>query len=460
MKLLYSALNLASNQALKIFNLLILSGFIFTHLAISAENLTAIESKAAAKTNDIVKMDRIIAVVDQSVITEQELADRISTVIAQLEKQGTALPPQNVLEKQVLERLIVDSLQLQLAAQTGLKVDDTQLDKTIERIAAQNKLGVEEFKTLLEKDGLSIRKFREDIRSEITIARLREREVDNKLNVSEGEVDNYLTTQASRGEEQDEFEISHILIRTPEDASPEDLEKAKTKTQEVLQQLSNGTNFAQVSASFSDAPNALEGGNMGWKSGAQLPALFLDTLKKLQVGEVAKPLRSPNGFHVLKLTNRRGGTSALVVAQTHARHILLKLSEVVSEKEAKRKMDGIKERIDNGTKFEDMARQYSEDGSANNGGDLGWVNPGDTVPPFEKAMDALGLGEISEPVLSPFGWHIIQVLERRQQDMTKEASRLKARQEIRARKSEEAYQDWIRELRDRAFVELRLEDKF
>lgn len=460
MKLLYSALNLASTQALKIFNLLILSGFIFTHLAISAENSTAIESKAAAKTNDVVKMDRIIAVVDQSVITEQELADRISTVIAQLEKQGTALPPQNVLEKQVLERLIVDSLQLQLAAQTGLKVDDTQLDKTIERIAAQNKLGIEEFKTLLEKDGLSIRKFREDIRSEITIARLREREVDNKLNVSEGEVDNYLTTQASRGEDQDEFEISHILIRTPEDASPEDLEKAKTKTQEVLQQLSNGTNFAQVSASFSDAPNALEGGNMGWKSGAQLPALFLDTLKKLQVGEVAKPLRSPNGFHVLKLTNRRGGTSALVVAQTHARHILLKLSEVVSEKEAKRKMDGIKERIDNGIKFEDMARQYSEDGSANNGGDLGWVNPGDTVPPFEKAMDALGLGEISEPVLSPFGWHIIQVLERRQQDMTKEASRLKARQEIRARKSEEAYQDWIRELRDRAFVELRLEDKF
>ena len=460
MKLLYSVLNWAVNPALNAFKLLILVCLFSSNLAVSAENAAAKEDKVARKTNEVLKMDRIIAVVDQSVITEQELADRIKTVSAQLEKQGTQLPPDNVLEKQILERLIVDSLQLQLAAQTGLKVDDTQLDKTIERIAAQNKLGVEEFKTLLEKDGLSLRKFREDIRNEITIARLREREVDNKLNVSEGEVDNYLTTQASRGDEQDEFEISHILIRTPEDASPEDLEKAKTKTQEVLQQLNNGTNFAQVSASFSDAPNALEGGNMGWKSGAQLPALFLDTLKKLQVGEVAKPLRSPNGFHVLKLTNRRGGTSSLVVGQTHARHILLKLSEVVSEKDAKRKIDGIKERIDNGTKFEDMARQYSEDGSANNGGDLGWVNPGDTVPPFEKAMDALGLGEISEPVLSPFGWHIIQVLERRQQDMTKEASRLKARQEIRARKSEEAYQDWIRELRDRAFVELRLEDKF
>ena len=438
------------NLALTFFKLLILSIFFTCDLA-----------SAATKTNEILKMDRIIAIVDQSVITEQELADRTRTISAQLEKQGTELPPQNTLEKQVLERLIVDSLQLQLAAQTGLKVDDTQLDKTIERIAEQNKLSVDEFKTLLEKDGMSIHKFREDIRSEITIARLREREVDNKLSVSEGEVDNYLTTQASRGEENDEYEISHILIRTPEDASPEDLQKAKSKTEEVLRQLADSSNsFAQVSAGFSDAPNALEGGAMGWKNGSQLPALFLQALKDLQPGEVAKPIRSPNGFHILKLTNRRGGTSSMVIGQTHTRHILIKLSEVVSEKDGKRKIDGIKERIDNGTKFEELARQYSEDGSANNGGDLGWVNPGDTVPPFEKAMNALGLGEISEPILSPFGWHIIQVLERRQQDMTKEASRLKARQEIRARKSEEAYQDWIRELRDRAFVELRLEDKF
>jgi peptidyl-prolyl cis-trans isomerase SurA len=442
------------NSAVNIFNILILSIFFTSSLAVSAE------SGGAKKANEVIKMDRIIAIVDQSVITEQELIDRTRIVSAQLEKQGTELPPQNILEKQILERLIVDSLQLQLAAQTGLKVDDTQLDKTIERIAEQNKLSVEEFKAALEKDGISMRKFREDIRSEITIARLREREVDNKLSVSEGEVDNYLTTQANRGEENDEFEISHILIRTPEDTSPEDLQKAKTKTQEVLKQLANGTSFTQVSASFSDAPNALEGGTMGWKSGSQLPALFLQVLKGMQAGEVSKPIRSPNGFHIIKLTNRRGGTSSLVVGQTHARHILIKLSEVVSEKDAKRKIDSIKERIDNGTKFEEMARQYSEDGSANNGGDLGWVNPGDTVPPFEKAMNALGLGEISDPVLSPFGWHIIQVLERRQQDMTKEASRLKARQEIRARKSEEAYQDWIRELRDRAFVELRLEDKF
>ena len=443
MKFYYSAIKL-----------LILVALLTPLLADSAE------SNARKQSNEIVKMDRIIAIVDQGVITEKELIDRTQSVKTQLEKQGTALPPENILEKQVLERLIADSLQLQLAAQTGVKVDDTQLDKTIERIAAQNKMSVDEFKVVLEKDGIAMRKFREDIRSEITISRLREREVENKLNISEGEIDNYLTTQANRGEEQDEFEISHILIRTPEDASPEDLQKAKSKTEQALKKLADGASFEQVSAGFSDASNALEGGSMGWKTGAQLPALFLEVLKPLQAGEVSKPVRSPNGFHILKVNNRRGGTSSLVIGQTHARHILIKLSEVLSEKEAKRKIDVIKERLDNGGKFEELARQFSEDGSANNGGDLGWVNPGDTVPAFEKAMNELGLGELSEPVLSPFGWHVIQVLERRQQDMTKEASRLKARQEIRARKSEEAYQDWIRELRDRAFVELRLEDKF
>jgi len=415
---------------------------------------------AATNTDSAVKMDRIIAVVDQSVITEQELTDRIKTVNAQLEKQGTALPPAETLQKQILERLIVDSLQLQLANQSGIKVDDTQLDKTIDRIASQNKLTVDEFKKALEADGLTMRKFREDIRSEITIARLRERDVDNKITVSDGEIDNYLTTQANRGDEQDEFEIAHILVRSPEDSSPDDLEKVRAKTEKAMQELSSGKDFAQVSASYSDAPNALEGGKLGWKNSTQIPALFLDALKSMQMGEISQPLRSPNGFHILKLTNRRGGASTLMIDQTRARHILIKLTEVVSEKDGKQKMDAIKERLDNGVKFEEMARQYSEDGSSSNGGDLGWVNPGDTVPQFEKAMNELGLSEISEPVRSPFGWHIIQVLERRKQDMSKEAARLKARQEIRARKSDEAYQDWVRELRDRAFVELRLEDKF
>lgn len=431
--------------------------FIAALLALSSTLAMAADAKQPA---EIVKIDRIVAVVDQVVITENELADRIKIVTAQLEKQGTQLPPQNVLEKQILERLINDRLQINYANQTGIRVDDAQLDKTIERIAEQNKLQIDEFKQALAAEGISFRKFREDIRNEIMLARLREREVDNRINVTEAEVDNFLTTQSSRNDAQDEYEVSHILVRAPEEGAPEELQKLKAKAEQALKQLQGGANFAQVSAAFSDAPNALEGGNLGWKTSTQLPALFIDALKPLQKGQLSAILRSPNGFHILKLTDRRGGSSPLVVEQTHARHILIKLNEVVSESEGKSRMDNLYERLVNGGNFTEMARQYSEDGSAANGGDLGWVNPGDTVPQFEKVMNALQPGEISQPTRSPFGWHIIQVIERRKQDMTKEAARLKARQEIRARKSEEAYQDWVRELRDRAYVELRLEDKF
>ncbi len=410
---------------------------------------------------DVTQLDRVVAVVDREVITYGELQNRITIVLGQLEKQNVARPPKEALEKQVLERLISDRLQLQLAAQTGLRVDDNQLDKTMERIAEQNKLSLSEFRQALERDGISFRKFREDMRSEIILARLREREVDNRVTVTEAEIDNLLTTKASRQEgSQDEFEIAHILVRTPEDSTPEDLQKLKAKAERALKALQDGTDFTQVSASFSDAPNALEGGKLGWKNATQVPALFADALKAMQPGENSPVIRSPNGFHILRLTNRRGGSSPLVVQQTHARHILIKPSEVLSEDDAKRRMTDLKERLENGGNFEELARQYSEDGTASKGGDLGWVNPGDTVPEFEKAMLALKPGEISEPVRSPFGWHLIEVIERRSQDMSKEAARLKARQEIRARKADEAYQDWLRELRDRAYVEYRLEDKY
>jgi peptidyl-prolyl cis-trans isomerase SurA len=417
-------------------------------------------SAQAAIEDSVSQIDRIVAVVDREVITYSELQDRIRIVLGQLEKQGAALPPQDVLEKQVLERLIGDRLQLQLAAQTGLRVDDSQLDKTVERIAEQNKLSINEFRDALEKDGISFRKFREDIRNEIILARLREREVENRINVTEAEIDNLLTSQASRNEVKDEFEISHVLIRTPEESSPEDLQKLRSKAEEAMKRLQEGEDFAQVSARFSDAPNALEGGKLGWKTDSQIPKLFVDALKPLKAGETTQIIRSPNGFHILKLTNRRGASSPLLVQQSNVRHILIKPSEVVSDDDAKHRLEDLKERIENGGNFAELARQYSEDGTAAKGGELGWVNPGDTVPDFEKAMNGLQPGEVSHPVRSPFGWHLIQVMDRRSQDMSKEAARLKARQEIRARKSEEAYQDWLRELRDRAYVEYRLEDKY
>lgn len=413
----------------------------------------------AAEKAPIEKMDRIIAVVDQSVITERELLTRTETIKAQMQKKGVEVPPDEVLQKQILERLIVDSLQLQLAAQTGIKVDDPQLDKTIERIAEQNNMSMPAFKKALEEDGTRFYKFREDIRNDIILARLRERDVDNKVNISEAEIDNYLTTQEKEGD-LDEFNVSQILIRLPEDSSPEDIQKARARTEQVMKSLSEGMSFDKASANFSDAPNALEGGSLGWRSGQQLQPEILELLKTLQVGGISRPFRSGNGVQILKLNDRRAGTSTLIVEQTHVRHILLKPNEVLSDKEAKQKIEGIKERIDHGTPFQDMARQYSDDGSASNGGDLGWISPGDTVPVFEKTMAELAVDEVSAPIRSQFGWHLIQVLERRKQDMSKESKRLKARQEIRARKAEEAYNDWIHELRDKAFVELRLEDKF
>jgi peptidyl-prolyl cis-trans isomerase SurA len=413
----------------------------------------------AAEKRPIEKMDRIIAVVDQSVITEREMLNRMESVKTQMIKKGVEVPPDDVLQKQILERLIVDSLQLQLAAQTGIKVEDAQLDKTIERIAEQNNLTLPAFKKALEEDGTQFYKFREDIRNDIIIARLRERDVDNKVNISEAEIDNYLTTQEKEGD-LDEFNISQILIRLPEDSSPEDIQKARARTEQITKALSEGMSFEKVSANFSDAPNALDGGSLGWRSGQQMPAQFLELVKMLQPGGVSRPIRSGTGVHILKLNDRRAGASTLIVEQTHVRHILLKPNEVLSDKEAKQKIEGIKERIDHGTPFQDMARQYSDDGSASSGGDLGWISPGDTVPVFEKTMAELAVNEVSAPIRSQFGWHIIQVLERRKQDMSKESKRLKARQEIRARKAEEAYNDWIHELRDKAFVEMRLEDKF
>lgn len=412
----------------------------------------------AKSENGIKKLDRIIAVVDQDVITEKELQEKINSVTSNLKNQKIEIPSESVLKKQVIERLIANSIQIQLASQTGLKISDAQVDKTIERIAEKNKLNVADFKQTLEKDGTNFYKFREEIRNEITIVQLKEREVDSKIVITDGEIDNFLNAQSK--EIQDEFEIAHILIRVPEDASPEKIEKLKNKAEEAAKQIQSGKNFTQVSAAFSETSNALEGGNLGWKKASDLPTLFVDALKKIKVGTLSPILRSPNGFHILKLINKQGSSAPVVVEQTHVRHILIKLSEITSENEGRQKLIGIKEKLENGIKFEDMAKQYSEDPSATNGGDLGWINPGDTVPEFEKTMKQLNINQISDPIKTPFGWHLIQVLEKRSQDMSKESTRMQARQQIKMRKSEEAYQDWLQELRDRSFVELRLEDNF
>jgi len=406
----------------------------------------------------VVLLDRIVAVVNEDVITRRDLDDRIKVVVGQLRQQGTTPPPADVLQKQVLERMIYAHVQLQFAKETGLRVDDGQLDKALARIAEDNKISLATMRETLEKDGVSFAKFREDIRDEITMSRLREREVDNKITVADSEVDNLLTATQQEGK-LEEYNVSHILIRVPEQASPEQISDRRARAEQALAQINSGADFRQVAASFSEAPDAIQGGSMGWREPARLPAIFAEAIKGLKNGEVSGVLRSPNGLHIVRLNDRRGQNAPHIVSQTHPRHILIKTSEVVSENDARERLVKLKERLDNNADFAELARLQSEDASASRGGHLGWLSPGDTVPEFEKAMDELKPGQISGPVRSPFGWHLIQVMERRTQDMSQQQQRLQARLSLRAQKSEEAYQEWLRQLRDKAFVDYRLEER-
>lgn len=427
-------------------------------LSTSITPLSAADKLEAGRKANVVELDRIVAVVNNEIITRYEMNERMNRVLHQLKQQGTPLPARDVLEKQLLERMIAERVQLQFAAQTGVRVDDNQLDKALDRIAEENKLTPEQFRLALEKDNVNFSKFREEIRNEIILTRLREREVDNRVVVSDGEIDNFLSTQTASGQNT-EYNLAHILVQVPEQASPEQIKAKQARAEQAYAQLKKGADFGQVSASFSDAPDGLQGGAIGWKAAGQLPTLFADALEPLQVGEISPVIRSPNGFHILKLINKRGKDTNLVVQQTHARHILIKTNELVSETDAKNRLLQLKERLDHGAKFAELARLHSDDTSASKGGDLGWLSPGDTVPEFERAMDALKPGEISGPVSSPFGSHLIQVLERRKQDVTTERQRLLARQALRERKGDEAFQEWLRQLRDRAYVEYRLEEK-
>ena len=411
-----------------------------------------------AKPNAIVVIDRIIAVVNDEVITERELAARVDFALRQLAQQGTQPPARQILEKQLLERTINDRVQMQYARDTGTRVDNAELDRAMVKIAEQNKMTVAELRTVLAKDNVPYDKFREDIRSEITLSRLREREVAQKIVVTESEIDNFIQTQLTQPG-RDEFNVSHILIAVPEKASPEQLQALRERADQALAQIKGGTDFRQVAAAFSDGPEALQGGLIGWRETSRLPALFLDAVRPLQAGQLTELLRSPNGFHILRLNERRGGGAPIVVQQTRARHILVKTNELVSETEARNRILALKDRLDNKVDFAELARARSEDSSASRGGDLNWLSPGDTVPEFERAMDELKPGEISGPVRSPFGWHLIQVMERRNQDMTQEGQRMNARQTLRERKTDEAYQEWVRQLRDRAYVEQRLENR-
>lgn len=426
-------------------------------------NLCVATTFAQARRALPIEVDRIIAVVNDEAITAFELRARLATVERQLRGQNVQLPSRDVIEKQLLERMITDRVQLQFAKETGLRISDIELDGAIRRIAEGNRLSLQEFRAALERDGIPWTKFREEIREEIVLSRLRDREVESRIVVSDGEIDNYLANPEQGGNMANiEVQTAHIVLRVPEQASPDQLMRIGARAQAALEQIRRGENFAKVAASYSDAADGLSGGDMGTRPLDRLPALYADAVKKLNPGDVSEILRSPAGFHIIKLVAKQGDGGAKPVTalkQTRARHILIKVNELVSEAEAKRKLVALKERLDNKADFAELARLHSNDLSAAKGGDLGWLYQGDTVPDFERAMDALKINQISEPVQSPFGFHLIQVLERRTEDASAERQRLAARQVLRERKSDEAYQDWVRQMRDRAYVEYRTEDR-
>jgi peptidyl-prolyl cis-trans isomerase SurA len=413
----------------------------------------------AGAAQRITLVDRVVAVVNKEVITASELDDAVAMAERELGRRGTPLPDRSVLERQMLERLVLTKAQLQLARSNGLRIDALQLDRAVERIADSNKMTLADFRRALERDGVAFDGWREEVREQMLLTRLRQREVDDKVQVSDSELDVFLEQMKNRPESV-EYNLAHILVRVPDQASPERIEAARSRAEKALGEARGGADFATLAASYSDAPDALQGGALGWRAEGRLPELFASALAKLQPGQVTPVLRSPAGFHILKLVDRRdAGIDAAPVRQTRLRHILIRTNEAVSDADARRRITQLRERIVNGADFAEIARTNSDDASAARGGELDWVYPGDTVPEFERAYEALKVGEVSEPVRTPFGYHLIQVLERRTGEASPERRRAQARELLRERKADEAYQEWLRQLRDQTYVELKLDEK-
>ncbi|KMN37387.1 molecular chaperone SurA [Chromobacterium sp. LK1] len=417
----------------------------------------ALQGAVAAPATPVKEVDRIVAVVNKNVITWLDLQARVDEAIKQLQAQKVAPPARQVLEKQMLEQMITEEVQLQYAASGGLRIDDAAVDQAVANLAKQNKMDLAGLKAQLAKEGLAFDKLRAEVRKELTIARLRDSEVAAKVNVNETEVDQVLKSAQSGNRA--EYHLASVLINVPERADAKQIDTLSKKAEKALTELDAGQPFAKVSASYSDAPNALKGGDMGWRSAVSLPVEFVQMLEQLKTGQHTNVIRTQQGFFIFQLQDKRDSGAPMMVEQYHVRHILIRTNEAVSANDAKTRIEQVRDRIQRGAKFADMAKLYSEDGSNAKGGDLGWVNLGDLVPDFENAMTQLPIGQLSQPVRTPFGWHLILVEGKRNQDVSGDRERLAIKQQIRSRKIEQAYADWVRQLRDSAFVEERLDEK-
>jgi peptidyl-prolyl cis-trans isomerase SurA len=404
------------------------------------------------------QLDSVAAIVDNDVIMKSQVDQRVHEVQQTIAKRGSGVPPAEALQQQVLERLILENLQLQMGDRAGIRISDEELNQAIGTIAERNNMSVEQFRAALAHDGLSFEQAREQVRREMIISRVRQRRVAERVQVSEQEVKNFLASGQGKAQLSEEFHLANILIATPDSASSDQIQAAARKAQDLYNKLKQGADFSQAAIASSASESALEGGDMGWRKAAQLPPPFGDMLGTMPVGDVTPPARTPGGFIILKLLEKRGGQGqAQMRDEVHVRHILIKPSEIRSEDETRRLAQKIYERIENGEDFAELAKSFSEDpGSALNGGDMNWIDPNSLVPEFRQVMNDTPQGTLSKPFKTQYGWHVLEVLGRRATDATNQARDQQALMVLRNRKYDEELQTWLRQIRDEAYVEIKL----
>ncbi len=411
---------------------------------------------AATAQAQVRPLDRVVAIVDNDVVMQSQLDARLREVQQTIDKRGGAMPPENVLGQQVLERLIIENIQLQIGDRSGIRITDEELNQAMGTIAQRNGMSLEQFRDALARDGLSYADARDQVRREMIISRVRQRRVAERIQVTDQEVQNFLASDLGKMQLSEEFRLANILIPVSEGASSSEIQTADRQAQEVYQQLQQGADFAQLAVSRSASENALEGGEMGWRKAGQLPPPFDSMISQLNPGEVTEPVRTPGGFIILKLIEKRGGDTQ-VRDEVHVRHILIKPSEIRSEEETRRLVERLYQRIVDGEDFAELAKSFSEDpGSALNGGDLNWIDPNALVPEFRDVMSNTASGELSKPFKSPYGWHVLQVMGRRATDNSEDFRKQQAANLLRNRKYDEELQAWLRQIRDEAYVETRL----
>ena len=432
---------------------------IFEFITSTWKNIGFVLISISISTNIFAKIeliDRVVAVVDSGVIMESQLNARVEEILIRLKNDKAELPPLNLLEEQVLDRLIIEEIQLQIAERAGIKISDSELNQTLSRVSAQNNLSLEDFRIKLEEEGTSYRSFRDTIRKELILQRVQRGKVGAKIDISEQELENFINSEEGKTQLAEQYNVQHILLSVKSGLTEDEVKEIENNANSLLQRLTNGESFEKLAASYSSGQNALEGGFLGWRTSAELPGLFAQVVAELKVGEVAEPVRSGAGFHILKLTDKRGNTVKFL-DQTLARHILVQPSEIRTENQAEELIYDIHNRLIEGEDFKQLARQFSEDpGSKMDGGELGWSNPGDYDPAFETTLNATEIGQVSQPVKSSFGWHIIEVMDRRNEDVSQEEQKNRAYQIIFKRKFEQELQSTLIELRAEAYVDIKL----